>query len=513
MEADEEARRQGRLLELTSMVIERSHELAASQERVRGLLSGILTLSQDLDLTTMHARILQAAAEAVDGTATLRDCPPDNPGVSALGELRPDRLDVPIRMRGRWQSVLSVTRSGSRDFHEIDLGLLQSLAASAGAALENASLYTEELTRRRWLAASREVTNATLSGMGRAGALQLICDRAVEISGASRCVAMIAIGDDHLEVEAAAGEDMESFVGSLIPYDRSIAGVVMRTGEALVTDEADQYPLAQLPRTSKRAVLVPMRRPGSQSVEPVGVLSLGHFETLGSQEETDLEVEMMSAFTVQASLALEFAKADSDKSHVAVLHDRDRISRDLHDLVIQRIFAIGMSVNSLITPELEAFAAQRLSAVVDDLDVTIRDIRQAIAHLQADDAASDRRVQIRRVIKDSMPGMTDRVKTRFLGDFATGIPDRLLTPTLEALRVLLSNVARHARALNVEVAVDVTNGVVMKVTDDGVGMHEDNSDLRSLEAIQALAHSLGGGLEITVPASGGTVAVWSVAGR
>src|ERR1700712_5468903 len=107
----DEARRQGRLLELTATVMERAAQPAETQERARGLLFGVLTLSNDLDILAVADRIVLAAADVVDGVASLRECAPDNPGIPPLGVLSANTLEVPIRLGDRWHAVLQVSSS------------------------------------------------------------------------------------------------------------------------------------------------------------------------------------------------------------------------------------------------------------------------------------------------------------------------------------------------------------------------------------------------------------------
>jgi len=252
-------------------------------------------------------------------------------------------------------------------------------------------------------------------------------------------------------------------------------------------------------------VAVPLGGPGKVR----GVLSAG--KRKGTMPLSPAAADMLATFAAQAAIALELAEHRRQDEQMAVFEDRDRIAKDLHDLVIQRLYATGMSlqgVTSLIgSPEV----AERVSRSVDALDDTIKEIRSAIFALQTHAAAkpADMRARILFVAQEMAQALGCAPSLHLQGALDAPIPEEIIEQMLTALRESLSNAARHASATSVAVTVVVTEDLVLTVIDDGVGIAPGGrrSGLRNLEQRAA---ALGGSLTINAPDSGGTELIWRV---
>jgi signal transduction histidine kinase len=327
---------------------------------------------------------------------------------------------------------------------------------------------------------------------------------------------MLPVRRDTFKVYAVAGDDAENVLGTEWAYEESISAHSMRTGEVVVVEDLSQAPGGPARYAGwGRTVIVPLTisnsgKSGILSGEVLGVLTLSR--KAGAPPPPHDELELMSDFATQASLALEYSRAQEDRSQLAIFSDRDRIGRDLHDLVIQRIFAIGMTVNSMVDPGSDSTANKRMVAIVDDLDATIKDIRGTIHQLQHDQGGTDHRVQIRRAISEATPGLAESaLKLDFVGDIATGIPDGQMPLLIDALSELLDNVMRHAQASIVEVTIDVGVDLRLVVADDGLGIPADQQRRVGLGRLRGLAESLGGSMTLGAPEHGtGTVVVWRI---
>jgi signal transduction histidine kinase len=222
-------------------------------------------------------------------------------------------------------------------------------------------------------------------------------------------------------------------------------------------------------------------------------------------------MEMVASFAAQAGVALELADARRDAEQVTVLQDRERIARDLHDLVVQRLYATGMSLQGAMPLIGRPEAAERVSSAVDALDDTIGDIRSAIFALQA--RPSVRQATVREQILQVMDEMTGPLgfapSLSLAGDLGDRVPDDIAAHMLGALRESLSNAARHARARRIDVMVEADGELMLVVRDDGVGMR--NVARRSgLANLAERAGELGGGLKVGPAAGGGTELHWRV---
>jgi signal transduction histidine kinase len=419
-------------------------------------------------------------------------------------------LGVPVRIREEVYGNLYLTeKQDGGQFDEEDEAVVTALAAAAGVAIENARLYEEARRRQRWLQASAEVSRGLLSGADSGGVLDLVIQEVLEMSGAD--LAVLALPETErarLVVRHAAGEDAARTRGMALP-DTSLSAEVLATGEPVTVEEFSQDErVAQVARermTLGPAVIFPLGGPGNVR----GVLTVGRRP--GSMPLTSAAVEMIGSFAAQAGVALELADARRDAEQITVLQDRERIARDLHDLVIQRLYATGMSLQGAMPLISRPEAADRVSRAVDALDDTIGDIRSAIFALQArhDVKQASLRERVLEVMDEMTRPLGFAPSLSLTGDLGEHVPEEIAGHMLGALRESLSNAARHAGASRVDVSVDAGAELVLVVRDDGVGLR-DITRRSGLANLADRAEQLGGTLKVGSADGGGTELLWQV---
>jgi len=419
-------------------------------------------------------------------------------------------LGVPVRIRDEVFGNLYLTeKQDGGQFDEEDEAVVTALAAAAGVAIENARLYEEARRRQRWLQASAEVTHRLLSGADPGGVLDLVTQQVLEMSGADLAVLALPEGEHgQLVVRHAAGEEAARTQGMALP-DTSLSAEVLTTGEPVTLEEFSQdQRVAQVARERMAlgpAVIFPLGGPGNVR----GVLTVGRHP--GSMPLTPAALEMVASFAAQAAVALELADARRDAEQVTVLQDRERIARDLHDLVIQRLYATGMSLQGAMPLISRPEVADRVTRAVDALDDTIADIRSAIFALQARHDVKQAGLRERILeIMDEMTGPLGFAPSLSLtGDLSDRVPEEIAGHMLGALRESLSNAARHAGASRVDVTVDAGADLVLVVRDNGAGLR-DITRRSGLANLADRAEQLGGTLKVGPANGGGSELHWQV---
>ena len=254
------------------------------------------------------------------------------------------------------------------------------------------------------------------------------------------------------------------------------------------------------------ALLLPLRTPE----QVLGVLAL--IRVPGAPAFERDAVELAEAFAAQAAVTLVLAEARQQRERLAVYEDRDRIARDLHDLVIQRLFATGMLLQGVARIGGTSDAVQdRVNRAVDDLDATIKEIRQTIfaLHEPVDGPTTGLRGRVLRETAQAAAVLGFSPAVRFAGAIDAMVPDEVGEHLLAALREALSNAARHSQAARIEVLLALDGSrVVMTVTDDGVGIDEGGRRSGLINLV-ARAQELGGDSTTTrVGETGGTRVSW-----
>ena len=226
----------------------------------------------------------------------------------------------------------------------------------------------------------------------------------------------------------------------------------------------------------------------------------------------EADVELTVGLASAAGVAIQNARLHAKVAEFATIADRERIARDLHDTVIQRLFAVGLSLQSTIRLIEDRSARDRLSHAVDDLDTTVRDIRAAIFELRtAESAGLSLRHRVLDVCAEYEGPLGFAPVVRFVGPVDTVVTESLSDDIVAVVRESLSNVAKHAVASSVEVLVHANgDGVTVVVTDDGVGSAASGPPGRGLVNLAHRAAQHGGSFATRNGKSGGTIAVWAV---
>jgi signal transduction histidine kinase len=552
--------------ELLRELLGRVHNVLDEQARWRLLLDAVVTMAADLSLDGLLARIVEIAGGLVDAryaalgvlgvgsepglrmfvthglsTAEVRDIGDLPTGHGLLGLIieRPEPLrlhdiaehpasygfperhppmssflGVPVRIRDKVFGNLYLTeKAGGGDFTEQDEEIVVALAAAAGVAIENARLAEEAARRERWLAATAEITGTLSVPGGGADPLQLVADRAREVAEAD--VTWIVAGTDaddlRLRVVSGAPADAELMAG--LDLERSLASSVVRSGATMSVEDLASDPgaldlsaLLGWPRLGP-AVVVPLR--SDSRIE--GVLALAW--TPGNIARFHaVDTAMPASFAEQAALALQVVRSREDQQRLAVFEDRDRIGRDLHDLVIQRLFAIGLGLQSTSRLVDEPEVASRLDAAVDDLDATIKDIRRSIFALGSMGDAADIQAEVTRMVDRAAGTLKFRPTLTFEGPVRTLIGPDVAPDVLAVLAEALSNASRHAEASAVTVLLSAGAQITLTVGDNGRGLPARVAE-SGLSNMRERAERLGGECVVSSAPGSGTTVCWSVPSR
>jgi len=419
-------------------------------------------------------------------------------------------LGVPIRVRGKVFGNLYLTeKADGADFTAEDEEIVVALAAAAGVAIENARLYEEASRREAWLRATAEIAAVLSGSTPRSEALQLVADRACETARADVVWIVAGTAAAELTFQAVSGEGTSLSDVDDISLEHSIARLVVEQGEPLVVDLSTDPRALSVDRVAGWDRLGPtIMVPFGPAWGAAGALALSwrpdHDEAFRA-----VDPAMPASFAEQAALALRVARAREDEQRLAVFEDRDRIGRDLHDLVIQRLFAVGLSLQGVVRRTDQPQLAERLNQAVDDLDATIRDIRRTIFALGTLESFDDIQAEVTRVVERASVTLGFRPELRFDGPVRTLVTDDLAPDLLAVLGEALSNVGRHARATAATVTLAVGGEVVLTVSDDGRGIPAGTTE-SGLANIRSRAARHGGSCTIDTAPGTGTVLRWAV---
>ncbi len=402
-------------------------------------------------------------------------------------------LGVPVRIRGTVFGNLYLTEKlDGNDFTEEDELLVGALATTAGYVIENARAFALSERRREWLEASAQLSETLQPPILRDDALERIASAVRTVSGAAAVAVLQRADDDLHEVCAVTGEAAGSTVEQVVSELRDQIEQSDTHTDLLVVNLGND----------RTVVLVPLRAHLASS----GVLLVMR-EGRGVLEFE--EAELLGSFADQASLALDRMQAISDRQELVLVSERDRIARDLHDLVIQRLFATGLQLQGARRLTAEPEVVDRIDRTVQDLDVTIRDIRSTIFGLRHGHEDSLRN-DIHHVARDyaSVLGFTPAVRTS--GPVDSVVPRPIGDHLVAVLREALSNVARHAGASTATVEVVVADReVVLRVGDDGRGLVQGRHE-SGLRNVRRRAAELGGAVRFLPEEPHGTVVEWRV---
>ncbi|WP_190015120.1 GAF domain-containing sensor histidine kinase [Streptomyces lucensis] len=547
------------------------NELQEHVQRVRGgrdrmqtLLDAVMAIGSDLELEDLLRRIVQSAVELVDASygalgvvgeegrirqfvtvgmdeETIAEIGhyPEGHGILGLliREPRPLRLidlgehpestgfppghppmrtflGAPVQVRGKVFGNLYLTdKRGGLPFDADDEVVMQSLAAAAGVAIDNARLYDDSRHRARRLSASADMTRALLSGAPPEEILRSLADTVRQMTGSDLVTLARPVGEGpDLVVEAAAGETADQVLGLALPAT-TLAAKVFTTGEP-VTSEA----LSDDPRGAGGSASVV--RLGAAFFVPVGdsegvrgVLQVANEP--GRPAFSDAAFEMVLTFADQAALVLKIAEHRRETEQLTLLGDRDRIARDLHDQVIQRLFADALTLQAVLgRVRDQPVAAERIQRVVDDLDDTIKIIRSTIFGLQhrdREERSGGLRAQLLSLTDEATRTLGFTPALRMTGLLDTDVPATHAGHLLAVLREALSNAAKHAQATAVEVTAEASGRTLrLTVADDGRGVDPAVTRCSGLANLRSRAGELGGTFRVVPGDPSGTLLEWTV---
>ncbi|MFC3454106.1 sensor histidine kinase [Amycolatopsis speibonae] len=497
---------------------------AAGDAKAPRILDAVAGIAHDLSPSDVLRRMVESACE-------LTGAPFGALSVLDSGEfirfadawVKPPSEDesrvIPLRVRGRIFGMLYLARKpDGEEFTEAEEGLLVALTAAAGVVIENAALFDQVQRRERWLEASYHVTGALLTDQDLTATLHLIAERARVVAGGTAGAVALPSGDGKLvfEIVEPPGPDADKLAGVAVPTQGTATGMAFTSGKPVVVrdygekvleyqgDNASAMPAAIKDLDSTIAV------PLIVGEQKLGVLLVAKFRDKTPFSAYD--VQLAETFAAHAALAVEFARAQQDRQRLAVFEDRDRIARDLHDLVIQRLFAIGLGLEGLSRLAAEPAVADRVTGFAHEIDRTIREIRNSIFSLQEPaEAQGSLRSELLRVALDA--GCASEPRVGFDGPLDSTVPDTVRSDLIATLREALSNVVRHAGATTVAVDVSVDRDgrwLRLSVVDDGVGMPVEPGHRSGVANLAERAARWSGSFSVEARPEGGTRLDWSV---
>ncbi|MGN6326036.1 GAF domain-containing protein [Pseudolysinimonas sp.] len=532
-------------------LVERAQQVLRTQGRLRSLLHANRVVVERLEIEEVLRRIVEAAVDLVDARygalgvigvdgglerfihvgmseddARLIGHLPEGRGVlgAVIREAAPIRLEhlrddprssrfpphhpamdafmgVPVHVGDRVFGNLYLTEPHAGRFTNEDQELVGVLAATAGVAIENARLYEEVRERERWTAALADVTSAFLSA--ESDPLSVVVERIAELVDADLSCVIVPQADGALRVAAARGSGADEVRGRVYGAESSLAGEVMRTHESVVS--ASQPADVQFP--GQPALGPTLVVPLITDDQPIGALSISR--PMGAAHFSTGERLRATEFAFQASIALRIAQGRLDQQELERIDDRSRIARDLHDHVIQRLFAAGLAVQAEAA-RAEPGARDRLTEQVAAIDTAISEIRTVIFALSSGRTGVSLRHRILDVVGEIAPAMHAPPHLSFSGAVDLVVPLHLVDDVVAVVRESLTNVVRHAHARSTSVDVRVDGSVLtVTVTDDGVGIPPDVPRSGTANLISR-AHGLGGSCDIRPGDGGGTVVTWSI---
>ena len=548
--------------ELVSRMHEQLDQLLAARDQMERLLHVFVEIGSGLDLSATLRRIIVAARELTSapyGALAVRDAEgnllsfvhegidadtvrrighlPVGKGLLSLSlmdvpALRLDDLTahpaavgfpehhpnmrgflaVPITIRGTAFGNLYLTHvDPGRVFSKSDEVAARALAFAAAVAIDNAQLFERQRTSAKWMEASREITTALLSrAEPHQRPLRLIAERACVLTGAEQAIVLLPadpdLPDDEtdtLVVSAAVGLNADEVLGRRIPVDSSTSGDVFRSGEPLIT-ETLRYPIEAFTDVGQRPAIV---MPLCAEDRVVGVIAIARGADQTPFDDSYLDV--VSDFATHAAIALALASAREDARQLTLVAERERIAHDLHDHVIQRLFAAGMDLQGTLARARSPEIVDRLNRTLDDLQTIIEEIRTTIFQLKSPlGRTTDFRQRIQRVVADLTENRHIVTTTRIHGP-TTAVGGELAEHAEAVTAEAVSNALRHSGASRLTVEVQVGDMFVLDIIDNGCGIPADNDRNSGLANMKYRAEQLGGACEISNPPEGGTRVHWA----
>lgn len=422
--------------------------------------------------------------------------PPGHPPMKSF-------LGTPIMVRGKvFGSIYLTEKVGSPAFTEEDEVILKVLATSAGVAIDNARLFEGSVTRERWLEAMATINSRLLVGGSVDETLELLVDRVRDLAHTEGSYVVLVDGAQGT-VRAGAAPGPPS-AGARLDLTDSPVLEAIRTRRTLLADSLEGVPGAS--GAEVRAVILPLSATSGAS----GALIVTRAARSDAWDDED--VVRLESMADLVTVALEFATQQRKKRLLDVLADRDRIAQDLHDNVIQRLFATGMSLQSTLVPGTDPDRVTDIvQHAVEQLDRTVREIRTTIFDLHTTGAAAS--TSLRRRLLDVVGDLTAQSpvapNVQFSGPIDTLVPARIHPHAEAVLREGLSNALRHSQSEKISVSVTAGDEFTIEIVDDGIGL-PDAPRRSGLANLDRRAQQCGGCCNIGPGATGGTRVVWQV---
>ncbi len=530
---------QPRLRELLSEVRDRVEDIMATRDRMDGVVEAMLSVTSGLDPAETLRTIVHAAINLVDaryGALGIRgqdehltqfiyegiDEPareligalPEGRGVLGLlftqpGPIRLENLTehsssvgfpphhppmrsflgVPVRVRNEIFGNLYLTEKANGQLFTADDELaVQALAAAAGIAIENARLYQAARNRQVWIEATRDLTTEFLAATDPDDVLIHLVGH-VRVLTDSEWVLLATVDDPDVPISEITELTIVQSSGSGVGAAGHSLAMVGTIGTAfsdrlpLRFDHADELGFPELFPTGGPVLLIPLHTRDS----PQGILI-----TVRSKDAAPYDDEMLElagAFSDQAALAMQLAATYQRLRELDVLTDRDRIARDLHDHVIQRLFAIGLSLQGAVPRTRVPEVRVRLAEAIDGLQEVVQEIRTSIFDLHGG-TSTRLRQRLEEAIRQQCGDSGIRTTFRVTGPLSVVGP-QLADHAEAVVREGVSNAVRYAHATGVEVEIAVGDDLDITVTDDGRGIGAGITP-SGLANLAQRAQSLGG---------------------
>ncbi len=357
--------------------------------------------------------------------------------------------------------------------------------------------------REKWVLAVNEISAAFLAEDTSIG-LEVLVNRVVELAEADSVAILAPLGEDSFVVQVASGAQADQIRGAVIPRAGSLTA---RAIEARAAVTAEHY-RGRIPAEWGPTVAAPLDALGSIEA----VLFVGRQR--GGSQFTRSDIDLVSDFASQAAVGLILARNREDRERLALLEDRSRIARDLHDHVIQRLFAVGLNLQAM-APRVDARSAGELVTQISSLDQAIAEIRTAIFAMSADrDARTTLRHRIIDLVGELSQGMAFVPQLSFAGAVDLLVPEAMVEDVMAVLRETLTNVVKHARASFADVSVSAhEDGLRIAVVDDGIGLPAVAHRSSGTANLSARAESWRGSFTLSPHSPQGTEAVWAVTFR
>ena len=419
-------------------------------------------------------------------------------------------LGAPVMARGRvFGNIYLTDKQGAPEFGADDQYTLTVLASQAGAAIANASLYEEVRSRERWLAAAQTITSAAMGGATVETILDLVAERArrlLDSEGALVALASASEQDPLLQIVAASGRGSTGLRGQLLLPLEGPGYRAARTGRPVLAPGA--------PGTTQPGATD--RRAGSNGTTVFASLVgrdgnlgvLGVVGRPGRPAPSAEAVHMVESFAAQAAMALDYVRTQGELQRLALLDERERIAKELHDGVIQSLFAVGMGLQAISPSDEPAGVQDHIERAVGELDRVIIDLRNYIFALRPGILANRPLGEAVRLLVLEFEARCGIATTTRIDDAVAARLSRHGSDLVQLTREALSNIGRHAGAAACRIRLRrLGNWAVLTIEDDGVGFRPAEASLKGqgLRNMEERVATLGGRMSIRSEPHAGTL--------